>query len=103
MKVRNLPECWAWAKAWLFEEALPLWGGVGLDPSGGFLDQIDDARRPAPGEYEPQKFSWEAHAADYQYFVVRNAPLGFSDYLTDHGCEPVMHSGPWGVFRRGWE
>jgi len=37
---------WREARDWLFEEALPFWADVGVDPTGGFHDQIDDARRP---------------------------------------------------------
>ena len=35
-----------WARHWLFEEALPLWAERGLDPAGGFHDQLDDDGRP---------------------------------------------------------
>lgn len=36
----------AWARRWLFDEALPIWAERGLDPTGGFHDQLDDDGRP---------------------------------------------------------
>ena len=41
-----LTEAAAWARRWLLEEALPLWAERGLDPAGGFHDQLDDDGRP---------------------------------------------------------
>lgn len=41
-----LKEAAGWARRWLFEEALPLWAERGLDPAGGFHDQLDDGGRP---------------------------------------------------------
>lgn len=41
-----LSEAAAWARRWLFGEALPLWAERGLDPAGGFHDQLDDDARP---------------------------------------------------------
>lgn len=37
---------WRQAREWLFDAALPLWAEAGLDPDGGFHDQIGDDRRP---------------------------------------------------------
>lgn len=42
----QLKTAWREARDWLFEEALPFWAEAGLDPAGGFHDQIDDDRRP---------------------------------------------------------
>lgn len=42
-----LTQAAAWARRWLFDEALPLWAERGLDPAGGFHDQLDDDGRPA--------------------------------------------------------
>ncbi|MCC7268557.1 MAG: N-acylglucosamine 2-epimerase, partial [Caulobacteraceae bacterium] len=36
----------AFARQWLFDEALPLWAERGLDPAGGFHDQLDDTGQP---------------------------------------------------------
>jgi mannose/cellobiose epimerase-like protein (N-acyl-D-glucosamine 2-epimerase family) len=46
---KDLPDAWAWSKAWLFDQALPLWSGKGADPAGGFHDRLDDEGRPVPG------------------------------------------------------
>jgi mannose-6-phosphate isomerase len=42
----DLQGAWRWARDWLFEDALPLWSAAGVDPDGGFRDQLDDAGRP---------------------------------------------------------
>lgn len=42
----QLQAVWRTARDWLFEAALPLWCEAGLDPAGGFHDQIGDDRRP---------------------------------------------------------
>jgi mannose-6-phosphate isomerase len=42
----DLQAAWREARDWLFDEALPLWAEVGMDPAGGFHDQIGDDRRP---------------------------------------------------------
>jgi hypothetical protein len=58
-----------------------------------------EQRRPAPGEYTPQEFVWEAHSADYQYFLVRGAPAGFAQYMAPT-CNLVLVSGQWTLFER---
>lgn len=40
--VAALQEAASEARKWLFESLLPLWADRGLDPSGGFHDQLDD-------------------------------------------------------------
>ncbi|MCC7267673.1 MAG: AGE family epimerase/isomerase [Caulobacteraceae bacterium] len=42
----SLADAAAFARSWLFDEALPLWAERGLDPAGGFHDQLDDAGQP---------------------------------------------------------
>jgi len=44
MSTTALQSAWREARDWLFEEALPLWAEVGMDPAGGFHDQIGDDR-----------------------------------------------------------
>ena len=46
MNIDSLHDAAAWARRWLFEDALPLWAERGLDPQGGFHDQLDDDGRP---------------------------------------------------------
>jgi hypothetical protein len=58
-----------------------------------------EQRRPAPGEYTPQEFVWEAHSADYQYFLVRGAPEGFAQYMAPT-CKLALVSGQWTLFER---
>jgi hypothetical protein len=58
-----------------------------------------EQKRPAPGEYSPQEFIWEAHSADYQYFLVRGAPEGFAQYVAP-ACNLVLASGKWTLFER---
>ena len=56
-------------------------------------------RRPSPGEFFPQNFSWQTHAADYQYFVVRGGPKQVADYFSAR-CNPLVSSGPWTLYER---
>ncbi|HYD45652.1 MAG TPA: AGE family epimerase/isomerase [Phenylobacterium sp.] len=42
----SLADAAAFARRWLFDEALPLWAERGRDPDGGFHDQLDDDGRP---------------------------------------------------------
>lgn len=44
--IRDLEPAWAWARTWLFDTALPLWSTKGVDPRGGFVDQLDEAYQP---------------------------------------------------------
>ncbi|WP_374574875.1 AGE family epimerase/isomerase [Phenylobacterium sp.] len=46
MGATSLQAAWIEARDWLFDEALPLWASAGVDPAGGFHDQIGDDRRP---------------------------------------------------------
>jgi hypothetical protein len=57
------------------------------------------AERPAPGEYNPEGFSWKEHSADYQYFLARGAPESFKSYIVSR-CDRVAASGPWVLFER---
>jgi hypothetical protein len=57
------------------------------------------AERPAPGEYRPDRFEWQAHSADYQYFLVRGGPPAFDRYLT-RWCERVADSEEWALYQR---
>jgi hypothetical protein len=57
------------------------------------------AERPAPGEYRPDRFQWQAHSADYQYFLVRSGPPAFDRYLT-RWCERVAESDEWALYER---
>jgi hypothetical protein len=57
------------------------------------------AERPAPGEYNPAKFSWEKHSSDYRYFLARGAPESFRSYITRR-CDEVAASGKWTLYER---
>ncbi len=54
---------------------------------------------PAPGEYSPGQFRWEQHADNYQYFLVRGAPLSFILYMNEN-TEPIARSGEWLLLKR---
>jgi hypothetical protein len=58
-----------------------------------------DQERPAPWEFEPQKFTWERFGQDFDYFLVRGMPAGAEDYFTS-GARLIGMSGPWQLFRR---
>jgi len=70
-------------RAWLFEDAWPLWGGVGVDRSlGGFHEALDLAGRPAGLGYKRTRVTCRqvyvfAHAAELGW------PPGAA--LCDHG------------------
>ena len=55
--------------------------------------------RPAPGEFLPRRFTWDLHAADFEYFLVRGAPQAFARYV-EPGCEELATSGRWVLFGR---
>jgi hypothetical protein len=57
------------------------------------------AERPSPGEYRPDRFRWELHAADYEYFLVRGGPPALERYL-GQWCERVAESGEWTLYER---
>jgi hypothetical protein len=57
------------------------------------------AKRPAPGEFWPTAFDWAAHGADYEYFLVRDAPPGFARTM-DLRSTLVAGSGRWQLYRR---
>ncbi len=79
-------------------------GGGGFNPYL-FGSPIDPVRpkpgeeRPAPPVGRPDEFTWEQHAADYQYFLVQGAPGGLPEYLGLH-CKLVASSGKWLLFAR---
>jgi hypothetical protein len=79
-------------------------GGGGFNPYL-FGSPIDPVRpkpgeeRPAPPVGRPDEFTWEQHAADYQYFLVQGAPGGLPEYLGLH-CKRVASSGKWLLFAR---
>lgn len=95
----ELQAAWREARAWLFDEALPLWAEVGMDPAGGFHDQIDDARRAmaAPKRLrvqgrqmfvyaEAQRMGWEGPWREVirhgLAFFDANAPSGGGLYAS---------------------
>jgi hypothetical protein len=55
--------------------------------------------RPAPGVMRPDRFDWEKHAADYQYFLVRGVPAGLPEFF-QHYCHRVIAHGDWMLFER---
>ena len=57
------------------------------------------AEKPAPPEYQPQRFVWDLHADDYRYFLARRAPPEFVSFLSTR-AEPVGRSGPWILFKK---
>jgi hypothetical protein len=58
--------------------------------------------RPAPSVSRPDAFTWEAHASDYQYFLVLGVPEGLLRYMGLHSRE-VATSGQWMLFARNPE
>lgn len=105
----RLQAAWRDRRAWLFEEALPLWAEAGADPAGGFHDQLDDARRPVAG---PKRLRVQAR----QVFVYAEAgrigwPGPWRDAVAhglaflkahappDHGALPSLYDGDraWGL------
>ncbi|MGA3266796.1 MAG: hypothetical protein ABSE16_08235 [Verrucomicrobiota bacterium] len=58
--------------------------------------------RPAPGEYQPGRFSWEDYSADYQYFLIRGMPDGLDEYMSKT-CDKLCVSGSWTLFERKLE
>jgi N-acylglucosamine 2-epimerase/mannose-6-phosphate isomerase len=70
-------------RAWLFEAALPLWGGVGVDRAGGgFVEELDLDGRPRELDYKRTRVTCR------QIYVFSHAALmGWSDgaALSDHG------------------
>ncbi len=57
------------------------------------------ARRPAPGEFWPTNFDWPSHGADYDYFLLRDAPPGFARTM-DLKSALVARNGRWQLYRR---
>jgi hypothetical protein len=55
--------------------------------------------RPSPGEFAPEHFSWRLHAADYQYFLIRGAPEGVAERMSEP-CKEISVSGKWMLFQR---
>ena len=55
--------------------------------------------RPAPGEYNANRFSWKKYSADYQYFLIRGMPNGLNEYMLNT-CNKVCVSGEWTLFKR---
>jgi hypothetical protein len=55
-------------------------------------------RRPAPLLNRAREFSWDVHAADYQYFLVRGDPVGMQP-LERH-CNRVCTSYNWMLYAR---
>jgi hypothetical protein len=55
--------------------------------------------RPAPGEFQPGRFSWEDYSADYQYFLIRGMPNGGDEYMS-RTCDKLCISGRWILFER---
>ncbi len=46
----DLGDAARWARAWLFDRALPLWHRAGADRvGGGWFDRLDQSGRPVPG------------------------------------------------------
>jgi hypothetical protein len=54
---------------------------------------------PAPDEYEPERFSWESYAADYQYFLIRGRREHQDEYMA-RGANKVRVSGAWTLYQR---
>lgn len=59
----------------------------------------EGAKRPAPGEFWAGAFDWKAHGADYEYFLVRSAPEGFSRVMELRATK-VGASGRWELYKR---
>jgi hypothetical protein len=59
----------------------------------------EGAKRPAPGEFWAGAFDWKAHGADYEYFLVRGAPEGFSRVMELRATR-IGTSGRWEVYKR---
>lgn len=68
---------------WLISDALPLWADAGVDPSGGFFEQVDQAGRPVT--HLPRR----ARVVARQTYVFATAvERGWGTYtsLVDHGA-----------------
>jgi hypothetical protein len=63
------------------------------------VDVKPGQQRPAPPGFDPGRFAWKSHGADYQYFLTRGAPKGVAEYLLPN-CDLVATSGPWVLFER---
>jgi hypothetical protein len=63
------------------------------------VDVKPGQQRPAPPGFDPGRFAWKTHGADYQYFLTRGAPKGVAEYLLPN-CDLVATSGPWVLFER---
>ena len=55
--------------------------------------------RPAPGEYQPDRFFWTDEAADYQYFLIRGEPNWVDEYMSRTYTKACV-SGGWTLFER---
>ena len=46
MARERFAELYKQSQSWLFDAALPLWAGQGIDPAGGFFEKLDQTGRP---------------------------------------------------------
>lgn len=79
---RDLEPAWDWARSWLFDTALPLWSTRGVDPGGGFVDQLDDGFQPTG---VPQRLRVQGRQV---YVFAEAGRAGWSGpwrELVDHG------------------
>ena len=75
------------ARAWLFEQALPVWAGHGVNPRGGFHDRLDDDYRPS-GDLRLRV------QARQTYVFAEAGRLGWSGpwrALVEHGLAFLLH------------
>lgn len=101
MSATDVRTAWREARDWLFDAALPLWAAQGLDPAGGFHDQIGDDRRAvsAPKRLrvqgrqmfvfaEAERLGWSGPSRD----IVRHG-LAFLDAVSPRdGLYPSEYS-----------
>lgn len=74
---------------WLRRDALPLWAQTGVDPKGGFYEQVDQAGRPVSAL--PRR----ARVVARQTYVFATAvERGWGDYqhLVEHGAQAIFQS-----------
>jgi len=72
---------------WLKTTALPLWADVGVDPEGGFFEQIDQQGSPVKGLPRRARV-----VARQTYVFATAAERGWGDYgfLADHGAAALF-------------
>jgi mannose/cellobiose epimerase-like protein (N-acyl-D-glucosamine 2-epimerase family) len=78
----DLDSAWAWARSWLFDTALPLWSSRGVDPRGGFVDQLTE-------DYQPTSVPQRLRVQGRQIYVFAEAGrIGWDGpwrQMVDHG------------------